>query len=212
LDLRVTSRILVVDDTAFNLKVLFDLLSKENYEVLVAQSGEKALEILAATEPDLILLDIMMPGMDGFEVLHEIKTHPTWKEIPVIFVTAKAGHESLVEGFQRGAVDYVTKPFQSDELLARVNTHVSLRKAHQDLQRQHTELEQAYAEIKTLQGLLPICFNCKKVKDDKGYWMKLEEYLSKEMNVKVSHGLCDDCLKTLYPQEAERILKNRDSI
>lgn len=204
------ARILVVDDTAFNLKILFDLLGKEHYEVLVAQSGSKALEILEATEPDLILLDIMMPELDGFDVLKKIKATPAWQEIPVIFVTAKTAHDSLVEGFQLGAVDYVTKPFQADELLARVRTHVALRKAHRDLEKQHAELESAYAEIKTLQSLLPICFNCKKVKDDTGYWMKLEEYLSQTMHVKVSHGLCDDCLKALYPKEAERILKQRD--
>ncbi len=206
------ARILVVDDTAYNLKILFDLLSQETYDVLVAQSGKKALEILSATEPDLILLDVMMPEMNGFDVLKKIKTTPVWRDIPVVFLTAKTDHESLVEGFQLGAVDYVTKPFQADELIARVHTHSSLRKAHQDLQRQHTELERAYAEIKTLQSLLPICFNCKKVKDDTGYWMKLEEYLANTMHVKVSHGLCDDCLKELYPLEAERILKSRGSI
>ncbi len=207
-----TSRVLIVDDTGYNLKVLFDLLSQESYEVLVAQSGKKALEILSVTEPDLILLDVMMPEMNGFEVLKKIKITSVWRDIPVIFLTAKTNHESLVEGFQLGAVDYITKPFQSDELIARVNTHCSLRKAHQDLQKQHTELERAYDEIKMLQSLLPICFNCKKVKDDKGYWMKLEEYLSNTMHVKISHGLCDDCLKMLYPQEAERILTSRDSI
>lgn len=204
------ARILVVDDTAFNLKIIFDLLDKEHYEVLVAQSGKKALEILEATEPDLVLLDIMMPELDGFDVLKKIKAHPSWNEIPVIFVTAKSSHDSLVEGFQLGAVDYVTKPFQANELLARIQTHVALRKAHRDLEKQHAKLESALAEIKTLQSLLPICFSCKKVKDDKGYWMKLEEYLSATMQVKISHGLCDDCLKTLYPNEANRILKRRD--
>jgi DNA-binding response OmpR family regulator len=206
------ARILVVDDTAFNLKILYDLLSKENYEVLVAQSGKKALDILAATMPDLVLLDIMMPEMDGFAVLKTMKGAPEWQDIPVIFVTAKTDHNSLVEGFQLGAVDYITKPFQSDELLARIHTHVALRKAHQELQEQHDKLELAYDEIKTLQGLLPICFNCKKVRDDKGYWIKLEEYMATTMHVKLSHGLCDDCLKKLYPQEAQRIIEAREPI
>ncbi len=120
--------ILVVDDQPGNLKVLIDFLTKSGFHVYVADSGERSLSTLNNIEPDLILLDVMMPGMNGFETCRKIKENKTWKNIPVIFMTALNDVESKLAGFEAGGVDYITKPFQQVEVLARINTHLKLRR------------------------------------------------------------------------------------
>ena len=119
--------ILIVDDTPTNIQLLNSML-REQYKVKAATSGEKALKI-ARTEPqpDIILLDIMMPEMDGFEVCKILKSKPETKDIPVIFLTAKNDTEDIVKGFKLGGVDYITKPFKREELIVRVNNHVQLK-------------------------------------------------------------------------------------
>ncbi len=122
------SQILIVDDTPKNIQVLGKTLEQRNYEIIVAQSGLQALTVVEKILPDLILLDIMMPDMDGFETCKRLKDNPKTKEIPIIFLTAKIEIDDLVKGFDLGAVDYITKPFNSKELLRRVETHLELRK------------------------------------------------------------------------------------
>lgn len=118
-------RILVVDDVAQNISILDNLLNY-NYEILAATDGFTALEIAKEELPDLILLDIIMPDIDGLEVCSRLKANLKTRNIPVIFITGKNDDESIISGFKRGAVDYVTKPFKTDELLVRVNNHLSL--------------------------------------------------------------------------------------
>ncbi len=121
--------ILIVDDLPDNLQVLAGHLTDAGYEILAANSGPRALALVANRKPDLILLDIMMPGMDGFEVCRALKADPESEHIPVIFITARTETEDIVEGLEKGAVDYVTKPFKPAELLARVRTHIELKSA-----------------------------------------------------------------------------------
>jgi class 3 adenylate cyclase/ActR/RegA family two-component response regulator len=121
------AKILVVDDTAMNVKILSNILKANKFEVLVAQNGESALTTAESQEPLLILLDIMMPGMDGFETCRRLKAQPRTKDIPVIFITALTEKEYIIKGFDVGAVDYITKPFQREEVLARVRVHLSNR-------------------------------------------------------------------------------------
>jgi len=118
------AKILIVDDTAENLHLLRKVLAKEGYELFVANSGEKAIKIATRAVPDLILLDVMMPVMDGFETCRRLKEDPTFKEIPVIFITAKNQTEDMVEAFQAGGVDFINKPFRHEEVLVRVRTHL----------------------------------------------------------------------------------------
>jgi len=139
-------RILVVDDTPKNIQLLGTVLRDEGYETNVAQSGEQALKILEKVRPDLILLDVMMPGLDGFETCKRLKADPVTSSIPVIFLTAKTETADIVKGFELGAVDYVTKPFNTTELLARVNTHVQLKKAHEKIEQQAVRLEELLIE------------------------------------------------------------------
>lgn len=126
--------ILIVDDVPENLQVIAHALeSYENYVLHMAENGEQALQLVADKKPDLILLDVMMPGMDGFAVCRQLKSAPVTAEIPVIFITAKTDSESVVRGFQEGGVDYITKPFQVSELRARVETHLRLRRREHEL-------------------------------------------------------------------------------
>lgn len=125
--------ILVVDDEPRNLQLLGNLLREEGYETAFATNGQQALRSAAQRRPDLILLDVMMPEMDGYEVCTQIKADKLTAEVPVIFLTAKVERESVVRGFQTGAVDYVTKPCNSEELLARVRTHLELKHSRDQL-------------------------------------------------------------------------------
>lgn len=134
------SIILIVDDNQTNLDVLFDLLRKVGFKVLVATDGESAIEQLEYIEPDIVLLDVMMPGIDGFETCRLLKAKQATKDIPVIFITALSDTVDKVKGFQMGAVDYITKPFQHEEVLARVQTHLTVRKLQKKLQEKNEEL------------------------------------------------------------------------
>ena len=121
--------ILVADDVFTNIEFLRYILRKENYEILPVTNGVEALQTVQNNKVDLILLDVMMPELDGFEVCRHLKENPDTRDIPVIFLTARTDIESTVKGFELGAVDYVTKPFHRQELLARVKTHIELQKA-----------------------------------------------------------------------------------
>lgn len=150
--------ILLVDDTPTNLEILVQVFDKQGYEVFVATDGESALEQVPSTQPDLILLDVMMPGLDGFETCLRLKANPSTTDIPVIFMTALAETNDKVKGFQTGAVDYVTKPIQHEEVLARVNTHLNLRSLQQHLEQRVTErtaeLQSALNEVEQLKAQL----------------------------------------------------------
>ncbi len=125
--------ILIVDDIPENLKVLGLVLKKSNYPFSIALNGKEALEKVNLLNPDLILLDINMPEMNGFEVCEKLKSSSKTSHIPIIFLTAKVGTEDIVKGFERGAAEYVTKPFKPRELLSRIKTHLSLKKAYDDI-------------------------------------------------------------------------------
>jgi sigma-B regulation protein RsbU (phosphoserine phosphatase) len=134
-------KILLVDDNPTNLQVLFQTLEGRDYNLLVAKNGEMALSIARKALPNLILLDIMMPGIDGYEVCRQLKADPSTQEIPVIFLSALGDTKDKVQGLDLGAVDYVTKPFQPDEVIARVNTHLTIYGLKREIQAQRDEAE-----------------------------------------------------------------------
>jgi DNA-binding response OmpR family regulator len=121
-----------------------------------------------------------MPGMDGYEVCRKLKSQKVTARIPVIFLTARADTDDVVRGFEAGCVDYIAKPFRAAELLARVNTHIQLKK---------------------LRGLLPICMYCHKIRNDQSYWMKLEVFLRHQTGADLSHGICPECLEKTLKEE-----------
>ena len=139
--------ILIVDDNSANLGVLSDALSQAGFEVRVAKSGKMALERVKYALPDLILLDVMMPEIDGFETCRRLQANPETRQIPVIFMTALSDTANKVEGFQLGAVDYITKPFQQEEVLARVKLHLKLHVLAEKLEEKNMLLEQKVVEV-----------------------------------------------------------------
>ncbi len=144
--------VLVVDDTEANIDILVEALDNE-YEVSVAIDGESALEIVDTDPPDLILLDIMMPGLDGYEICRRIKSKPGTSDIPIIFITAMDEIENKTKGFELGAVDYITKPFESMEVKARVKTHLSLMIANKKLQQLSSHLSK-YVSTEVIQSIV----------------------------------------------------------
>jgi DNA-binding NtrC family response regulator len=140
--------ILIVDDTPSNLNLLRQTLEAFGYNVIAAPSGKVALQIATRTPPDLILLDVMMPGIDGFETCRRLKAEKTTADIPVIFITARDETESLVEGFQVGGVDYITKPFKEDEVRARVGTHLKMGQLTKELVETNAELKASNERLK----------------------------------------------------------------
>ncbi len=140
--------ILIVDDTPMNLDLLFKHLTRSGYKVLVAQNGVMALRQAEQTQPDIILLDVMMPEMDGFETCQKLKANEATKDIPVIFMTALVDIENKVKAFTIGAVDYVTKPFERKEVLARINTHLTLKQLQNKLQAEIIERKQIEEQLR----------------------------------------------------------------
>ncbi|WP_375474253.1 response regulator [uncultured Nostoc sp.] len=139
--------ILIVDDVPNNLKVLSDTLAQAGFEVAIATSGEGALQQLEHASVSLILLDVMMPGMNGFETCQCIKANPKTRNIPIIFITALSESVNKVTGFELGAIDYITKPFQQGEVLARVRTHLKLNQLSQSLEARNTELQKLTEQL-----------------------------------------------------------------
>lgn len=138
--------ILIVDDVARNIQILGNILSSNGFQIAYAQSGKQALSIAKMQKFDLILLDIMMPEMNGYEVCEKLKSNKKTSEIPIIFLTAKADMDSIVKGFETGGQDYITKPFNSAELLARVKTHILLKEQKILLKQTNEILEQKVEE------------------------------------------------------------------
>ncbi len=199
--------ILVVDDSADERELLKVLLEHRGLgEIYPAASSAEAIEMLngrgkTGDKPkiNLILLDVVMPEVDGIETLRLIKGKEEFRDIPVIMVTGKNDLKNLELAFASGAVDYVTKPFQKIELIARINSALRLKREMDQRKRHEAELERALAEIKVLRGFIPICASCKKIRDDKGYWSQVEEYISERSEAKFTHGICPDCMDKLYP-------------
>ncbi|MBZ4659572.1 MAG: response regulator receiver protein [Desulfacinum sp.] len=208
-------RILIVDDMPVSIKVLGEFLSQE-YEVAVATSGRQALESADRNPPDLVLMDVVMPEMDGFEVCRRLRQNPKLVGVPVIFLTALADSDDVVRGFEAGGQDYILKPYKKGEVLLRVKTHMELKLAKekldqyaQELERKNKELQQAMEEIRTLRGILPICSYCKKIRNDEGYWDQVESYVTKHTHAEFTHSICPDCLQRYYPAEWASIQRRK---
>lgn len=185
--------ILIVDDTPANLRLLAGMLTEQGHKARSAPNGKLALMSAQASPPDLILLDIKMPGLSGYEVCQQLKADPRTRDIPIIFISALDQVEDKIQAFTLGGVDYVTKPFRFEEVLARVETHLKLRELQKRLAARVRELEEALAQVKKLEGLLPICSYCKRVRDDHDYWQQVESYVAARSEASFSHGICPDC-------------------
>ncbi len=139
-------KILIVDDVSKNIQILGNILSQKDYQIAYAQNGQQAIDICKVQEFDLILLDIMMPGLDGYGVCTELKKNPKTDDIPIIFLTAKADMDSIIKGFETGGQDYITKPFNAAELLARVHNHLLIKRQREQLKEMNDNLEDRVKE------------------------------------------------------------------
>lgn len=202
--------ILIVDDEPTNIEILGNALGK-TYEILVAINGQEALEVALKAIPDLILLDIIMPGMAGYDVCQSLKENPLLKDIPVIFITALDNEIQETMGLKLGAVDYITKPFQTGIVKLRVKNQIQLKLQRDALVLRNAELKEALAKIKTLSGFIPICASCKKIRDDQGYWSQLEVYIHEHSDAEFSHSYCPECIEKLYPQYDDKASRDNEN-
>jgi PleD family two-component response regulator len=193
-------RIMVVEDNVVNRKLLGSLLGRQGYRTVEAEDGERAVALAQADPPDLVLLDIMMPKLDGYATCAALKEDPRTRDVPVIFISTLDQELDKVRAFSAGGVDYISKPFQVQEVYARVRTHLAIRQLQRELEQRVADLEEALSQVRTLKGLLPICARCKAIRDDKGYWQKVETYVMAHSEAEFSHGLCPQCARELYPE------------
>ena len=182
-------RILVVDDEEMILRVVGAFLDAEGYDYLTASDGDEALRLVEEDVVDLILLDVMMPRLSGFEVCREIRRHHALEELPILFLSAKTEPEDISAGFAEGGNDYLTKPVSRDELTMRLETHLKLLEAHRARQE----------EVKILRGLLPICSSCKKIRNEEQQWENMETYIHSRSEARFTHGICPDCAVDFVP-------------
>lgn len=199
-------RILIAEDDAVSRRRLEATLQKWGYEVLAVEDGLAAWEVLQGEmPPPLAILDWMMPGMDGIEVCRKVRERSPSRPLYIIVLTARGSREDVVAGLQAGGDDYVTKPFDREELHARVRVGLRVLQLQMNLAARVRELEEALARVKQLQGLLPICSYCKKIRDDQNYWQQVEGYISEHSEAIFSHGICPDCFEKFVKPELNKL-------
>lgn len=199
-------RVLIAEDDPVSRRVLEATLHKWGYAVIVTCDGDEAAQQVAEADcPHLIILDWMMPGHDGPEVCKLIRARPDGEAFYVLLLTAKSQKEDIVSGLESGADDYITKPFNRDELRARIQTGQRIIKLNDSLAARIGELEEALNKVETLSGLLPICAYCKRIRQGDDYWQQVESYIASKSDAEFSHGICPDCYDKHLKDELERL-------
>jgi sigma-B regulation protein RsbU (phosphoserine phosphatase) len=196
-------QILIADDDGVTRTALEAMLRAWGCAVVVCQDGAEAWRALSAPgAPALAVLDWQMPGLDGLEVCRRVRQQrepdaPTY----IILLTGNRRREDIVAGLNAGADDYIVKPFDPSELRARVQVGMRVVDLQRALAVRVGELEAALSKVHQLQGLLPICSYCKKIRDDQNYWTQVEAYVSRHADVQFSHGICPDCYAKIVAEE-----------
>lgn len=195
-------RVLIADDEAASRHLVRNIVRAWGFEVLVAGDGSEALHILEGSiPPEIALLDWMMPKVDGLDICRRIRAAMPNAPSYIILVSARGGLANVVQGLEAGADDYLTKPFDPRELRARLHVGVRVVQLQKALLDRCHELDDALKRVKLLQGLLPICSYCKKIRNDRNYWEQLDAYVASHSEAQFSHGVCPDCYQIhLKPQ------------
>ncbi|MDM8520099.1 response regulator [Anaerolineales bacterium HSG6] len=202
-------KILIAEDDYLVSMMIKGLLEQIGYTVIgEAVNGEEAVEMTESLKPSIVLMDVRMPGMNGIEATKLIYERcPT----PVVMLTAYESSELVEQATEAGAGAYLTKPLNMQEVtrsisiaMARFEDMMTVRRLNKELEARNQQLETALAEVNVLSRLLPICASCKKVRDDDGYWQKVEKYLHERAGIEFSHGFCPDCLTRLYPNVSKK--------
>jgi len=198
--------ILIADDCPDSRALLKRVLTRWGYEVVVTEDGEQAWEAMQRPRaPRMAILDWMMPGLDGVEVCHRARQTSGTSSTYLLLLTARSEREDLVTGLDAGADDYVVKPFDCGELRARVRAGERILALQEALSRQVTELEEALARVRQLEGILPICTYCKKIRDDGDYWQQVETYIARHSEARFSHGICPCCWDSVVQPQLARL-------
>ncbi|HIJ97404.1 MAG TPA: response regulator [Desulfuromonadales bacterium] len=213
-------KVLIVDDEPLSVKILCHQI-EDDYSVILARSGREALDIISHTAPDIILLDLLMPEMDGYEVYRAIRKIQKLDCVPVLFITSLPDTECEAMGLELGANDFVHKPFIAELVRLRIKNHLTfsqersllLKRGNElqalnakleaeidkrkEIQRANEELiiklEKALEQVKQLEGIIPICSYCHKIRDDRNVWQQMEQYISSHSEAMFSHGACPEC-------------------
>ena len=201
-------KILIAEDDVTSRRILEAILGKWNYEVVATSDGLEAWQALQTENPPPIaIIDWMMPGMDGVEFCRRLRQTQTLTPTYVILLTSKRQQEDVVVGLQAGANDYIRKPFEREELRARIGVGERVIELQTALADRVKKLEEALVKIRTLQGLLPICSYCKKIRNDQDYWEQIETYVADHSQAEFTHGICPDCLEKHIKGQMEALKK-----
>ena len=198
-------RILIAEDDQVSRRVLDFRLKAWGHEVVITKDGEEAWAALQRNDaPRLAILDWMMPGTDGIEVCRRVRQSQSTTPTYIILLTGKSSKEDVVKGLDAGANDYIIKPFDLQELRARIQVGATVVELQQRLAERVIELEEALTQVKRLQGIVPICSYCKQVRNDQNYWQQVESYVSAHSEARFSHSVCPACYEAVVmPQLAE---------
>jgi phosphoserine phosphatase RsbU/P len=195
-------KILIAEDDLTTRLMLKGILIKWGHEILIASDGLEALNQLQTPEPgrpQAAILDWEMPGMDGLEVCRQIKKMELPVPIHTILLTGRGSKEEIVQGLDAGADDYITKPFDTNELKARVRAAERMVQVQETLARKVEDLKEALGHVKLLQGIIPICMHCHKIRNDNQAWDQLEAYITDHSDAQFSHSVCPECIRKFYP-------------
>ena len=191
-------QVLIAEDDRVTGEILARTLQRWSYQTTLVSDGVQALERLSvSTEPTLAILDWMMPGMDGPDVCRRIRQDMPLANMYLLLVTAREGRGDVIAGLDAGADDYIIKPFDPEELRARVAVGIRVLGLQQKLAERVAELQTALSNVKQLRGLLPICSYCKRIRGDDQYWQQVEGYIADHSEAQFSHGICPACYDTI---------------
>lgn len=201
-------KVLLAEDDAVTRLAVEAALVEWGYEVSSCAEGQSAWDRLQDSDgPRLALLDWLMPGLDGPEICRRVRAKPGFESVYLILLTARDSRADVIAGLQAGADDYVAKPFDREELRLRVRTGQRILQLQSNLAERVKELEAALARVKQLQGILPICSYCKKIRSDRDYWQQVESYLATQIDMRFSHGICPECYESRVKPELARLAK-----
>jgi DNA-binding response OmpR family regulator len=195
-------KVLIAEDNPATRGSMAALVSSWGYEVVTASDGAQAWQMLQESNaPRLSIVDWVMPVLDGVELCRRVRRHPNLDTVYFILLTARVDRADIVTGLEGGADDYLTKPFDHEELRARIHVGRRILDLQQNLSERVRDLEKALSRVHQLHGLLPICAYCKKIRDDHNYWQQVEAYISAHSGVQFSHGICPECYEELLRKE-----------
>ncbi|MCA3011839.1 MAG: response regulator transcription factor [Myxococcaceae bacterium] len=195
-------KVLVAEDEAVSRLLLTSTLTRFGYDVVAVEDGARAWEVLQGPQaPALAVLDWSMPGLDGPDICERIRARKGGSYTYVLLVTARSSKSDLVAGLSAGADDFISKPVDPDEIRARLRVGERVLRLEQSLAEQIHKLQEEKAHVQELQGMIPICMHCKRIRGQEQIWERVETYIEQRSGAKFSHALCQDCLEKHYPED-----------